>query len=501
MLALLPFAITLVLALTSTWIARTVARRYPQLRPLTYPFVASVAALAALGLIRTTVTGWLALAISLPLLVLAVRAIVLLFRALVFHSQGHAPPRLLENILAVALYGFGAVALARYSLGLELTPFLATSAVVGAVVGLALQDTLGNLFAGIALHTEAPFAAGDWIRLGEREGQVEQVSWRAMRLRTWYGDTLTVPNNDVARQTILNYSQPPGPHWRTITLGVGYAHPPDQVVETLRQAVASASSVPREPAARVRLLSFGDSAVQYEITYPTSSYADYRRIESDIQRLIWYHFKRRGVSIPFPIRTVQIERATAGSARREALLRLETVLQTIDIFRPLVDGELHFAAERFQHTHYAADETIIAEDVPGDSFFIIARGEVEIGRQQRESRRVIARLGEGQFFGEMALLTGQRRTATVVAATDVELFVIDKRGFQDILTHNPKIAEDISTILSERTEMLTQFVAEATDEIAPTSKEDLRERILTRMRRYFGLPASLGGRQNGKRPA
>jgi small-conductance mechanosensitive channel len=432
---------------------------------------------------------------------LGVRAIVLLFRALVFHSQGQAPPRLLENILAVALYGFGAVALARFSFGLELTPFLATSAVVGAVVGLALQDTLGNLFAGIALHTEAPFAVGDWIRLGEREGRVEQVSWRAMRLRTWLGDTLTVPNNDVARQTILNYSIPVGPHLRTITLGVGYAHPPDQVVEVLRQAIAGASGVPKEPAPRVRLLTYGDSAVQYEITYPTPSYVDYRRIESDIQRLVWYRFKRQGLTIPFPIRTVQIERSTTDSERRAALLRLERLLQTIDIFRPLVDGELHFAAERFQQTHYASDETIIAEDMPGDSFFIIARGEVEISRQRGEGRQVLARLGEGQFFGEMALLTGQRRTATVRAATDVELYVIDKRGFHDILTHKPEVAEDISTILSDRTEMLTQFAAETVDEVAPASKEDLRERILTRISRYFGLQPSGGERPDGKRPA
>ncbi len=497
----LPVVIVPLLALLSFWIARAGTGRYPQLRPLTYPLVASVVALGTLWLIRTTIAGWMALAIALPLLVLGVRAVVLLFRALVFQSQGQAPPRLLENILAVALYGFGATGLVRYAFGLELTPVLATSAVVGAVVGLALQDTLGNLFAGIALHTDAPFSVGDWIRLGEREGQVEQVSWRAMRLRTWHGDTLTVPNNDVARQAILNFSQPPGPHQRTIVLGVSYAHPPDQVVQVLGQAIASANGVPGEPAPRVRLLSYGDSAVQYEITYPSPSYADYRTIESDIQRLVWYQFKRQGLSIPFPTRTVQIERPATDGTRRAALLRLERLLETIDIFRPLVDGELHFAAERFQQTHYASGETIIAEGMPGDSFFIIARGEVEITRLRSESRQLLARLGEGQFFGEMALLTGQRRIATVVAATDVELFVIDKGGFQDILTHKPKVAEDISTILSERSEMLAQFTVEAPDEAAPASKEDLRARILGRMLRYFGLQTGGGGRQDGKRPA
>ena len=95
-------------------------------------------------------------------------------------------------MIAVLLYGVGAAVVANRWFGIELTLFLGTSAVVGAVVGLALQDSLGNLFAGIALHTEAPFRVGDWVKVGDRDGKVEQISWLATRLRTWDGDTLTV---------------------------------------------------------------------------------------------------------------------------------------------------------------------------------------------------------------------------------------------------------------------------------------------------------------------
>src|SRR5207244_498025 len=264
--------------------------------------------------------------------------------------RGAAPPALLDSVIAVLLYGVGAAVVAHRWFGVELTLFLGTSAVVGAVVGLALQDSLGNLFAGIALHTEAPFRVGDWVKVGDRDGKVEQISWRATRLRTWDGDTLTVPNNEVARHGILNYSLPRAPHSRLVSVGVSYHTPPT---------------------------------------------------------------------------------------------RLQGALRGIDLFRPLSDDELRAAAGRFRPLHYAGGERIIEEGAPGDSFFLIDSGEVQVSKKLGGFSRELARLMEGQFFGEMALLTGEPRAATVVAAGDVDVFVLDKNGFQDIIAANPEIAVDM----------------------------------------------------------
>ena len=181
---------------------------------------------------------WLALLFLLPLLTLVVRGNVIAFQWLFHRRHGAVPPSLLDSVISVVFYGVGLGAVAHYWFKLELTPFLATSAVVGAVVGLALQDTLGNLFAGIALHTEAPFRVGDWVRVADRDGRIEQVSWRAMRLRTWDGDTLTIPNNEVSRHAMLNYSVPLAPHSRLILVHVGYQTPPNRVVGVLRGALA-----------------------------------------------------------------------------------------------------------------------------------------------------------------------------------------------------------------------------------------------------------------------
>lgn len=467
------------------------ARLRPAMRPLVLPY--ALAALFAGGSLlagRADVLapGWLSLLVLLPLLVLAVRGSVIFLEALFQRSRGEAPPSLLESVVAVLLYGIGGGVIAHRWLGLELGPFLAGSAVVGAVVGLALQETLGNLFAGLALHTEAPFQVGDWVRLGEREGRVEQVSWRAMRLRTWYGDTLTIPNNEAARHSILNFSQPRQPHSRAVTIGVNYHTPPNKVISVLSNLLDQIP-LPSEPAPVIRVVGYHDFTIQYEIRYFLSDYDEYRQIEGEIYRLIWYHFRRHGIAIPFPIRDVYLHQADGGEGPREqAETRLMRALRGIDLFRPLSDEELRLAASGFRQLHYAAGERLIEEGGTGEGFFVIDRGEVEVSKQIGAKRRTLARLMEGQFFGEMALLTGEPRSATVVALTDVDVFTIDKTGFHDVLVKNPAIAVDISAILSERQEALIQAKGDVTARFeAVQSAGELRQRILDKIRSYFGL--------------
>lgn len=461
--------------------------RWPALRPLLTPFVLVVGTSCGVLLfsMQLAESQWTSLVVFLPLLVLMVRSAVLVFGAAFRRSQGAPPPGLLASVVSVLLYGIGGAVVLRFWFGIDLTPVLATSAVLGAVVGLALQDTLGNLFAGIALHTEAPFQVGDWLRIGSHEGEVEEVSWRATRLRTWEGDSLTIPNNEVARQSLLNHSRPRDPHSRTLAIGVNYQTPPNKVLSVLRELLEQVEGMPRTPPPVLRVVGYGDFAISYEIRYFVAGHHDHRRVEGEINRLIWYHFRRHGIEIPFPIRNVYLHQVEAGSeATRASSTRLERALRTIDLFRPLSEAELREAASRFRLLHYAAGESIIVEGAAGDSFFVIDRGEVQVTKRWGAERRNLARLMEGQFFGEMALLTGEERSASVVAATDVDLFSIDKAAFHDILVANPAIAVDISTILSERRE--AQVLAEGAV-ARPADRPETKQRILERIRSYFGI--------------
>jgi small-conductance mechanosensitive channel len=479
-------------AIPASLIAVLVLARLARLRPVLKPLVLPVAvtAFVACFVLFLGVPGPRVafLAVALPLLVVLVRGSVLVLEVVFRRSQGAPPPELLASVVSFLLYGFGAGLIAHTWFGFELTPFLSTSAVVGAVFGLALQETLGNLFAGIALHAEAPFRVGDWVRSGGTEGQIHQVSWRATRLRTRDGDTLTIPNSEVARHPILNYSVPARPHSRVVSVGAGAQTPPNRVSAVLRGVLREVHLVCRDPPPQVRVSGFHDTSVQYEIRYSISSHEEHPAVEGEILRLVWYHFHRHGITIPSPSQEIFLHTMPPGPEVETPASRLEATLRSIDLFRPLDDEGLRMAAGRFRRLHYAAGERIIAEGSSGDSFFVIDRGEVEVFRDIGSARRQIAQLAEGQFFGEMALLTGEGRSAAVAAITDVDLFTIDKAGFHDVLLAHPSIAEDISTILSERREGLAQTgdapEASGDSEATPT---EFKQRILDRIRSYFGL--------------
>jgi len=244
-----------------------------------------------------------------------------------------------------------------------------------------------------------------------------------------------------------------------------------------------------DPPPVVRVVGYAEYTIHYEVRYHIRGYGAYRAVEGEIFRLVWYHFRRHGIEIPFPTRTVYLHEAGVAAEAQEApATRLERALRAIDLFRPLTDEELRTATARFRHLHYAAGERIIEEGSPGDSFFVIDRGEVEVSKNLGGARRPLARLMEGQFFGEMALLTGDVRAASVAAATDVDLFTIDRAGFHDILVANTAIAVDISTILAERREALSQAEGDLTARYEPAgSAGELKKRILDRIRSYFGI--------------
>jgi small-conductance mechanosensitive channel/CRP-like cAMP-binding protein len=479
-------AAAVVLAVVSTLVLARLARLRPRLQTLVAPF-----ALTALALVMARsldIAPRIAAPLALvPLIVLLVRISVLLFEGLFRRRQGMDAPALLGSVIAVLLYGLGAGVIAKVWFGVDLTPFLATSAVVGAVVGLALQDTLGNAFAGIALHSEAPFRVGDWLHVDGKDGRVEQVSWRATRLRTWDGDTLTLPNSELAKHAILNFSVPRAPHTRILKVGVSYAAPPNKVLAVLSEIVEQVDGMPREPPASLRIIHFGDFSITYEIRYAFRAYEDYRRVEGELHRLIWYHFRRHGIEIPFPIRNVYLHQVQGDADADSPTQRLQRALRGIDLFRPLSEEELGLATRRFRPLHYGKGEKILDEGGAGDSFFVIDRGEVEILKSMGGAVRPVARLSEGQFFGEMALLTGEKRSATVVAASDVDLYTIDKAGFHDVLVANPEIAVEISAILTARREALTQAEGDATQKYTDADSAEKQHHLLQRIRSYFGL--------------
>ncbi|HVR30069.1 MAG TPA: mechanosensitive ion channel family protein, partial [Thermoanaerobaculia bacterium] len=189
----------------------------------------------------------------------------------------------------------------------SIAPLVATSAVTSLVLGLALQPILGNFFSGLVLSVERPFRINDWVKVAGTEGRVVDINWRTTHLRTRDNDNLIIPNGKIAEQEILNYFYPQPLHMARIHVGVHYRTPPHRVERALLDAASRVEGLLEKPSPAVYLLSFDDSAISYELRVWTEDIAGLPRIGNLCRREIWEEFRRNDITIPFPIRTLEIE--------------------------------------------------------------------------------------------------------------------------------------------------------------------------------------------------
>ena len=392
-----------------------------------------------------------------------------------------AAPVLLREIVSIALFLALIAWVTTKTLGVAVTGFLATGTVLAAVLGLALQETLGNLFAGIALHLEDSFEIGDVIRSGDFIGVVENSRWRGTRIRTFNNNIVILPNSLLARERLEVFPRA-NLNARVLQVGVDYAVAPSAVINVLTQAMQNVEGISRDIPPLARVGGFGESALTYEVKYHMHDYSKRDRIDSEIRKAIWYALRRNGMTIPFPIRSVQRYHAPQRVDHQVPLEELTTRLRDIDILSPL-SAEEHSAIASAAHVHfYAKGETIIRHRTAGSSMFIVHDGTVAVRMVDDDATggyREVAQLGEGSFFGEMALLTGETRTADVVALTDVQAIEIAKDALAPVLHAHPELASTITSKVIERRGRL--------DSLRAGSQDDDQRTVLTRIRAWFGI--------------
>ncbi len=411
-----------------------------------------------------------------PLIFAAVRLFDLLVFDLVARRRGGvSAPRLLRDIIALTLY-FVLFSWTSYVvLEFEIGRWLTTAAVLGAILGLALQETLGNLFSGIALHMEDSFELGDVIKSGDHIGVVEGVTWRATKLRAFSGNNLVIlPNSLLARERLEVFPRH-NLNSRVVQVGVDYSTPPAVVIPVLTQAAAHVDGVSREIPCFARVASFGDSAMTYDIKYFTREYHRRDQIDADVKKAVWYALRRNAISIPFPIRSFQRYKPPEHEDHLLTPDQVREHLDQVDILTPLSGDARQALAVAAEVHFYSRGETIIASGTSGDSMFVVYEGTVSVAAEHQE----VAQLGAGDVFGEMALLTGEHRTADVVALTDVTAIEISKDALQPIIKDQPDLAATITRRVMERRARLSELQAEEVEE----EERTIRTRILS----YFGL--------------
>jgi small-conductance mechanosensitive channel/CRP-like cAMP-binding protein len=433
------------------------------------------------------------LALLFLLLSIGRSAVVLGIDVFLGRRMGRPLPRIIRDILqGLVVVGIGLVVL--NSAGVEPGSLLTTSALLTAVIGLSLQDTLGNVFAGLAIQVQQPFEIGDWIQFdneAKNVGRVIEINWRATKVITLENIEVTIPNGSLAKAPIRNFTKPTMASRRSVFFQAPYSTPPDEVHRLVLAVLADTPGVLLEPPPSILTNQFADSGIEYWVRFFTEQFHRRDAVDSGVRDRIWHALQRGGVEMPFPHRVVQLH--TIDTEHRALVAEGEIekrgrVLRGADFFRVLSDGELIRLAKAASARRYAAGEVIMRQGDTSRELFVIDRGEVAVllARPGETDAIAVARLGPGSLFGEMALVTGDQRQATVRAVTACELVEVGPDAMQGVLATSPDLAERISAVLAERQAALDLH---ATKE--PLAKEqnveDRKSEFLVRMRKLFSL--------------
>jgi small-conductance mechanosensitive channel/CRP-like cAMP-binding protein len=401
-------------------------------------------------------------------------------------------PAAFKNIITSFVLVVVTLILLKDILDINVTSLIATTTVLTATIGLAFQSTLTNMLAGLTIHLDKPLRQGDWIATCGHEGRVMDISLRSTRILTIEQNEVFIPNSKVLSEAVVNYSMPGTIQVRKLGVGVSYSVAPNKVKSVVLDILTSAQGVSRQPEPMVRVADYGEYSVQYEMRYAITDFSRHIDIEAEIMQLLWYRFKRAGIEIPLPARNVFQKQITPASIREE-MTQLEEIsirlMEKVEILTPLSGPELAELVRQVRLETYAVGEVPIRQGDQGDSFYIIKSGRVAVAVEKASGETVVvATLGPGNFFGEMSLLTGAVRTASVLVKEDAEFIVIDKESFGATISKNPSIAETLSRILSERQAGLIAERERLDTAAMERRKQDESGRMLSMIREFFGLP-------------
>jgi small-conductance mechanosensitive channel/CRP-like cAMP-binding protein len=407
-----------------------------------------------------------------------------------FEKRRQTPiPHFLREVVALLIFLIALLIILSvgYHAERELKGVLAGSGIAAIILGFAGQNLFGGMIAGMSIQINRPYKVGDWLQVGERFAEVREINWRSTRLCTNDNIYLDIPNNEMVRQIIVNLHYPTNVHAMRIRVGVDYTTPPSRVKDALFRAASSANGVLANPPVKVFLVDFADHAVTYEIKFYMGNHARINEINDAVRTNVWYELKRQRITIPFPIQTLYVERRTpklvdGDDAEARVILRGEP------LFSCLSEAQIGHLVKQARLNHFGRGERVIEEGAEGDSMFVLLRGTAKVSVSKNGSVIPVATLQSGDCFGEMSLLTGERRTATVHAEGDCYVMEISKPIMAEVLRESPDCLNQLSEVLAKRKIETEGIIKEIKSSADQTAKEkEYRATFLRRLKTFFEL--------------
>lgn len=402
-----------------------------------------------------------------------------------------SPPELIIQLLSMGGWAFASVLVVRQSARFDLINLVATSAVLTAVIGLAAQEALKDLFSGLGLRLANDFSLGDWLELADgQRGIVVGFSWRETRLRTMDDCLLSVPNSKITADILTNRSCL-GFSSDRFEVGLDYDYPPGRAMPLLRQLVEQHPLVLEDPPPCIRVKAFLDSAISYEVQVWQRGLGDRARFDlrSELLQQIWYALQREGQSIPFPVREIRRRQASLcpDQGRQPSLETCRQVLTSVPMFADLSDEQLQLLVCDVQLLTYGPGEAVVREGAEGHSLFCLLCGRVEVIKQREDGSRVrVSELQAGNVFGEMTLFLDAPRSATVRTLEECQLLRVGRPAVRRLLELNPTLLERLAALVGTRQAELEQLGRE--------QQEERSQGLLETMRRlFFAVSCAAGG--------
>lgn len=404
-------------------------------------------------------------------------------------------PRILRDVLLALAY----ITLLLTHLGragVNVSGIVATSAVITAVLAFSLQDTLGNILGGLALQIEKSIHVGDWIQVDRHVGRVVEIRWRQTTIETRKWDSVIIPNSHLIKSqvTIIGRRQgQPVQQRQELYFHVDARYTPHQVIAAVEGAlrespIPGAATVPPPDCV---VDDFKESYIQYCARYWLVNLSSDMPTSGEVRMRIFYGLRRARIPVSIPAQrlflTWESDRREARRTETELTRRIKT-LGEITLFASLTAAEQQEVAEQLQPVAFMRGEEITKQGAEGHDLYIVTAGQAEVRISSGNGlSKTVAVLQAGDILGEMSLMTGEPRSATVIALEELQAYRLDHASFTAILTQRPELAEELSHILAQRRVELDS-VREGLDAESRQRRFNVTQTdILARMRRFFSL--------------
>ncbi len=394
-------------------------------------------------------------------------------------------PRIIWNVLDILIYVVAVYAILSFVFDQPMTGLLVSSGVVVGILGLSLQPILGDVIAGIGLTIEQPFSAGDWIELeGGEMGEVVNTDWRATEIRTWHNTIHVVPNSKLAGASIHNYDRHEGKYGFWFYVTVSRSVSPELVRRLILEASLKSSLILDEPSPAIKVWDTEEHPIKYMVFVHCENYRNYYSAKDEILRHSWSLFTKAGFNFAASPQDLEVRR---GEPHEASEIEAAVLLREIPLLQPLDDLERsRLARDGIIHSWNPGDE-IIAENSIGDSMYIVLTGMVQVQRTMEDGKTMdLARLGTYDYFGEMSLLTGEKRSASVIAHTECQVIEIAKSSFEPLMATRPELVEEIAGLMAER-KLKSELLTSETKKLSVSDRlRNYTDAFATSIRSFFG---------------